>query len=156
MTRLRRGRRLLVALTALAIASSVAVTHRSGRAELEALSDTQLATEYVVLRWSAPGDDGLSGRATRYDLRYSTYNITSGDTLGWWNSASRVNLFFKTPASPGMPDSVRIIGLTAGLRYYAMLRTCDEVPNWSPYSNLAVILATDLQAPSAVTNLRVR
>jgi len=162
MTRMRRGSRTLAAVTALVVASGLASLWRTGSAEeVQALTEAQLtdptiASQSVVLRWTAPGDDGLYGRATRYDLRYSLYSISGTDTLGWWNAATRVNLWNKVPAQPGMPDSLRILGFTAGYRYYAMLRTCDEVSNWSPYSNLAVISATDLQSPMAVRDLRVR
>jgi len=30
------------------------------------------------LRWTATGDDGNTGRATRYEIRYSTSPITGG------------------------------------------------------------------------------
>ena len=161
MSRMRRGRRTLAAVTAFVVASCLATTWGSGRAEeVQALNEAQLADpaillQTVVLRWTAPGDDGLFGRATRYDLRYSVNNISGTDTLGWWNAATRVNLWNKIPAQPGMPDSIRVLGFAPGYRYYAMLRTCDEIPNWSPYSNLAVILASDLQSPTAVRDLRV-
>ena len=161
MSRMRPGRRTLAAVTAIVIAFCLASLGRPGSAEeVQALDESQLVDpatllQSVVLRWTAPGDDGLNGRATRYDLRYSLNNISGTDTLGWWNAATRVSLWNKIPAQPGMPDSLRVLGFTPGYRYYAMLRTCDEVPNWSPYSNLAVILATDLQSPVAVRDLRV-
>ena len=157
-----RGRRLLAVLTAMLVASSVPTIHRPVQAaELQVLDESQVTnttviTDYVVLRWTAPGDDGLSGRASHYDLRYSLYSISGTDTLGWWNAATRVNLWNKTPALPGQPDSVRVLGFTPGYRYFAMLRTCDEVPNWSSYSNVAIIQATDLVAPKAISDLRVR
>ena len=156
MSRKRRGRRLLAAFTVIAITSSLIVPHRTGRAAIEAVMEGQVVTDYVVLHWTAPGDDGLSGRATRYDLRYSLSSISGTDTLGWWSRATQVNLWNKIPAQPGMPDSLRLLGLVSGNRYFAMLRTCDEVPNWSPYSNVAIIQSTDLVAPKAVTDLRVR
>jgi hypothetical protein len=157
-----RGRRLLAALTVIVVASCIAAIHRLGRAEeLQVLDESQttsqvLIYDYVVLRWTAPGDDGLAGHAARYDLRYSMNTINGTDTVGWWNGATKVNLWNKIPALPGKPDSVRVLGFTPGYRYYAMLRTCDEVPNWSRFSNIAVIQATDLTAPTAVTDLRVR
>lgn len=157
-----RGRRLLAALTVIVVASCIATIHRLGRAEeLQVLNESQTTSQvvildYVVLRWTAPGDDGLAGHATRYDLRYSLNSIMGTDTLGWWNSATKINLWSKIPALPGKPDSVRVLGFTPGYRYYAMLRTCDEVPNWSRFSNIAVIQASDLMAPTAVTDLRVR
>ena len=59
---------------------------------------------------------------------------------------------------PRAPRQARLgaLGFTPGYRYYAMLRTGDEVPNWSRFSNIAVIQATDLTAPAAVADLRVR
>jgi hypothetical protein len=140
----------------------MATIHRLGRAaELQVLDESQatnqaLITDYVVLHWTAPGDDGLSGRATRYDLRYSLNSIVGTDTLGWWNRAIKVGIWAKVPALPGKPDSVRVLGFTPGYRYYAMIRSCDEVPNWSPLSNIAVIQASDLTPPKAVADLRVR
>ena len=162
MSRMRRGRRTLALLVALVVASCLATLDRAGNAEeVQVLNEAQLADpalveQTVVLRWTASGDDGLSGRAAHYDLRYSRYGIAGTDTLGWWNAATRVNLWNKIPALPGMPDAVRVFGFTPGFRYFAMLRTCDEIPNWSPYSNLAIIEATDLTAPVAVRDLRVR
>lgn len=157
-----RGRRLLAALIVITVASCIATIHRLGGAEeLQVLDESQatnqvLIYEYVVLRWTAPGDDGLAGHASRYDLRYSRNSIVGTDTIGWWNSATKVNLWNKIPALPGKPDSVRVLGFTPGYSYYAMMRTCDEVPNWSRFSNIAVIQATDLTAPKAVADLRVR
>jgi hypothetical protein len=157
-----RGRRLLAALIVIAVASCIATIHRLGRAaELQILDESQatnqaVTTDYVILHWTAPGDDGLNGRAARYDLRYNLNSIVGGDTLGWWNSAIKVPIWAKIPALPGKPDSVRVLGFTPGYRYYAMLRACDEVPNWSGFSNIAIIQATDLMAPKAVTDLRVR
>jgi len=81
-----RGRRLLAALIVITVASCIATIHRLGRAEeLQILDESQatnqaVTTDYVILRWTAPGDDGLSGRASRYDLRYSLNPIVGTDT----------------------------------------------------------------------------
>src|SRR5215204_909542 len=42
----------------------------------------------IWLRWTATGDDGTTGRAARYDIRYSRYPIAGTDTVGWWNAAT--------------------------------------------------------------------
>jgi hypothetical protein len=110
----------------------------------------------VMLLWTAPGDDGTIGRATRYDIRYSVNTISGTDTLGWWNAATVVPTAGKVPALPGTADSMSVSGLTAGTRYYAIIRTGDEVPNWSSYSNLAVIDLRDVVAPARITDLRAR
>ena len=87
MSRMRRGRRTLAALIVLAIASCLLMPDRIGRAEVQALTEAQLTDpalvlQTMVLRWTAPRDDGLKGRASHYDLRYSRYAITATDTLG--------------------------------------------------------------------------
>ena len=101
----------------------------------QALGQTQ--THYITLEWTAPGDDGNVGRASLYEMRYSASDPSAAtDTLSWWNAASTVT-GLPYPSNPGSIDSVRVQGLTAGVTYYFVLKTGDEVPNWSDYSNVA-------------------
>jgi hypothetical protein len=116
----------------------------------------QTPTTSVTLLWTAPGDDGMTGRASRYDLRVSTNAIAGTDTLTWWNSAIVVDMTGKTPALAGAADSVLVPNLLVGSRYLAILKAGDEVPNWSGYSNISVIDLRDSTPPSRVTDLRVR
>jgi hypothetical protein len=113
-------------------------------------------TGTVTLAWTAPGDDGTVGRASRYEMRYSTGTITGTDTTSWWNAATIVNMVGRVPAAPGVSESVVINGLALGVRYYAILRTADEVPNWSWYSNAASFLVTDSTPPRQVVDLNAR
>jgi hypothetical protein len=113
-------------------------------------------TASVTLLWTAPGDDGMTGRASRYDLRISTSPVAGTDTLSWWNAATVVDMSGRVPAPAGAADSVAVSNLTAGTQYYAILRAGDEVPNWSGFSNVAVIDLRDSIPPSPVTNLRIR
>ena len=46
------------------------------------------SADTISLSWTATGDDGTSGRAALYDLRFSDQPVTNGDTLGWWNASS--------------------------------------------------------------------
>ena len=39
----------------------------------------------IQLSWTAPGDDGATGTATTYDVRYSTATINAGN----WASATQ-------------------------------------------------------------------
>lgn len=119
-------------------------------------ASSQTATTTVTLLWTAPGDDGMSGRASQYDLRISTSAISGTDTLSWWNAATVVNMSGRVPAVAGTADSVAVSNLVAGSRYYAILRAADEVPNWSGYSNVAVIDLRDVTPPSRITDLRVK
>ena len=109
----------------------------------------------VVLQWTAPGDDGTSGRASAYDIRYRTTAISGTDTTTWWNGATQVS-GEPLPGNVGASDSMRVRGLAPVTTYYFMIRTGDEVPNWSGYSNLAQKSTSgDVVAPAAVTTLAV-
>ena len=113
-------------------------------------------TVSATLLWTAPGDDGITGRATRYDIRYSSNAIAGTDTTTWWNNATVVNTTGKVPATAGAADSMVVTGLAAGIRYFAIVRAADEVPNWSGFSNIAVIDLTDRIAPTRIADLRAR
>ena len=109
----------------------------------------------VVLQWTAPGDDGTSGRASSYDIRYRTTAISGTDTTTWWNGATQVS-GEPAPANAGVTDSMRVRGLAPLSTYYFMIRTGDEVPNWAGYSNLAQKSTSgDVTAPAAISTLNV-
>ncbi len=137
-----------------AAALTLAVLALLALAPHAAMAQTPTTTS-VMLHWTATGDDGMTGQASRYDLRISTSAVTT-DTLSWWNAATVVNMTGKVPSAPGTADSVSVPNLTQGLRYYAILKVGDEVPNWSGYSNVAVIDLRDVIPPAAVADLRVK
>jgi hypothetical protein len=90
-----------------------------------------LTASSATLYWTAPGDDGDSGTAALYEIRYSLVPIlTEAD----WEAA--VPLAGVSPPQPaGSPESFSIIGLECGTTYHFAIRAADEVPNWSPLSN---------------------
>ena len=116
----------------------------------------QTPTVSSTIVWTAPGDDGMIGRAARYDLRYSTSAISSADTLSWWNAATIFDMTGRIPAVAGAADSVVVGGLAAGTRYFIILRAADEVPNWSGFSNVAVVDTRDAIPPIRISDLRTR
>lgn len=85
----------------------------------------------LTLTWTAPGDDGLLGTASQYDIRYSNSAI---DTEASWQAATVVSNP-PAPQAPGSTETFTVIGLSSGTRYYFALKTADEVPNWSDLSN---------------------
>jgi FlgD Ig-like domain len=87
----------------------------------------------VTLKWTAPGDDGVSGRATLYELRYSRNPITSAN----FSMATPVNTTGLSPAYSGVKQTFTVYGFTPGITYYFALRTRDDANNWSPISNVA-------------------
>ena len=140
------GARVLLALALAALAQLVTAAPAGAQTS---------ADSSVVLLWTAPGDDGNTGRATTYALRYRTSNVSGTDTTSWWNAATPVT-GLPAPSNAGSTDSMRVRGLTPLTTYYFILRTADEVPNWSAYSNIAVkATGGDNTPPSSVADLTV-
>lgn len=119
-------------------------------------ASAQTGTIAATLVWTAPGDDGTVGRASQYDLRISTSAISGTDTLSWWNAATVVSMAGKLPALSGALDSMVVTGLLPSARYYAIIRAADEVPNWSGFSNVAMVDTRDIIPPLRISDLRPR
>ena len=130
-------------------------TPPSGVTNLAVSSTTQTT---ATLTWTAVGDDGNSGTATTYDLRYSTAAINTGT----WGSATQVT-GEPAPQAAGQPETFTVTNLTAGTTYYFALKVADEVPNWSVISNVPSAATqeepppppppVDTVPPAAVTDL---
>jgi len=118
----------------------------------------QYRTASIKLTWTATGDNGYTGQASRYDLRYSTNPIANRDTVSWWSSATVFSMSGHYPPPAGRADSVSVGGLIIGLKYYAVLRLADAAGNWSGFSNVALMdlshgvtdVETEAGAPSFV------
>jgi hypothetical protein len=85
----------------------------------------------VTLQWTAPGDDSLTGTASRYDLRVSLFPITE-TSYPFCNGPTGL----PHPGTPGTLQRFSVYGLLPGLRYYFALKTADERSNWSKISNV--------------------
>ena len=95
------------------------------------LATGTVTTSSVALSWTSPGDDGATGTATTYDVRYSTSPINPGN----WDSAIQAS-GEPSPQVAGSSESFTVTGLSAGTTYYFAIKTSDEVPNESVISNL--------------------
>ena len=84
----------------------------------------------ATLTWTAPGDDGDLGRASKYDVRFSTEPITEES----WGSATRAENE-PSPCPAGETDVVIVRGLESDSYYYFAVKTADEELNWSGISN---------------------
>ncbi|MEA2029987.1 MAG: hypothetical protein U9N55_00090, partial [candidate division Zixibacteria bacterium] len=89
-------------------------------------------------------DDGASGTAYQYDIRYSTSEINDDN----WNSATQAD-GEPNPQTAGSNETFIVEGLNPGTTYYFAIKTADEVSNWSGLSNV-VSTTTDLGPPSPV------
>jgi len=96
------------------------------------LAATAATSASVTLTWTAPGDDGNTGTASIYDIRYSTGTITDAN----WGSASLCN-GEPSPGAAGATQTFTIKDLSPDTTYYFAVMTADEGPNWSGLSNIA-------------------
>jgi subtilisin family serine protease len=112
------------------------------------VTDLQIATtngDWVALSWTATGDDSLTGRASNYDVRYSTSPITDGN----FDLAVHVP-GVPFPLPPGSAESVRVNGLAFGTPYWFAVKVADEFGTPSAISNIAT--ATTLGPPVVAVN----
>lgn len=137
-------------------ATTLAITNGSDIVPPAAVTNLlvgSVTSNSATLNWTAPGDDGNLGRATLYDVRYSTTLITDAN----WASASQAS-GEPAPATAGAAESFTVKGLAAGTTYYFGLKTSDEANNPSPLSNVpnaATTAATNiLNPPLAPAGLR--
>jgi len=85
----------------------------------------------VDLTWTAPGDDGDTGTAMTYTVRYADSAIVS--PFGWVMATDVSGE--PTPQAAGSYESMTVSGLTPGQTYHFAIRTQDEAANWSGLSN---------------------
>lgn len=88
----------------------------------------------ATLMWTATGDDGYSGQAIVYDIRYSLSTITEAN----WVNATKVT-GLSVPKVSGSNETFTVAGLNSSTTYYFAIKAADEVPNWSVISNVVSI-----------------
>jgi hypothetical protein len=91
----------------------------------------------IMLTWIAPGDDGGTGTASRYDIRYSQFPLTTEI----WPSANQA-AGEPSPRPAGSADTFVVTGLNPATLYYFSLKTADEAGNWSAKSVIASATTT--------------
>ncbi len=124
---MRSGKDALPILLVLAAATAALALLPGG------VSPASAQTSSITLGWTAPGDDGKTGSAARYDLRYSTSPLTEAT----FASATAV-AGMPVPQPAGTRQSVRVPNLLDTGVYYFAMKTVDAAGNWSGLSNVAV------------------
>lgn len=104
----------------------------------------------IEIGFTVTGDDGNTGIASRILVYYSTNqfdstNYTIADTAS----------FCGPPDSAGTYMTCTLTGLKDNALYYIGVRIADEVPNWSPMSNITSAIALDKIAPAQIVTLAV-
>jgi len=116
-------------------------------ADLNVVDRTQTS---ILLGWTAPGDDGNTGTAATYDLRYWNTTITDIN----WDSAFQV-ANEPTPSVAGTPETCTVSGLIENTNYFFAIKTADEIPNWSGLSNIvSTSTLEDDIPPAAIEDLQ--
>jgi hypothetical protein len=86
--------------------------------------------DVVTLAWTAPGDDGNSGTARAYDIRYADFPVTEGN----WESCTQASTE-PVPAAAGTGQSA-VVNTGGAAVFHFALKTRDESSNWSGLSNV--------------------
>jgi hypothetical protein len=94
----------------------------------------------VSVRWTAPGDDGATGTAARYEMRWSPTPIDESS----FRRGARVRL--GAPAAAGMRETASIT-VPPGERIYVAVRAADEQGNLGKLSN---VVAVKLPGPRTI------
>nr|MBN2278939.1 hypothetical protein [candidate division Zixibacteria bacterium] len=84
-----------------------------------------------LLSWMAPGDDGYSGLATKYDLRFTT---DSNILKNWTNAYA--NPYMPLPITAGNNQQFLVTGLIPDSNYCFAIKTLDNAGNISEISNI--------------------
>ena len=85
----------------------------------------------LLLQWTATGDDGASGRASSYDLRYATTPLDATN----FETATPVAAPMPQPA--GALESFEVTDLPLETTYWFAVRVRDEYGALGPLSNVA-------------------
>jgi len=121
-------------------------------AAVSGLAVTAVSSNSITLSWTAPGDDGIIGTATSYDLRYATVGPLVSDTD--FDNAAQLQ-GEPVPQAAGGVETFTIAGLAPGTTYFFGIKTTDDAGNVSGLSNspAAMILSVDTTPSAAVSDL---
>jgi uncharacterized repeat protein (TIGR01451 family) len=135
------GRRLNARL-ALQHLDSTDATAPSAPTSLQA----SVGSREIGLNWVAPGDDGVSGRATLYEVRYSEADLTVPAN---WNNALKVGAPF--PGAAFAPESLTFNAFYGRSSVNVGVRAVDEAGNVGPVAQVHLDLDPLAVDPYAVT-----
>jgi subtilisin family serine protease len=111
---------------------SIATPDTDPPAAITDLATNNPGSNTMGLSWTAVGDDGMTGTATFYQVRYSTSPI---DEMSWAAATRAGNE--PNPGPAGAAESMEVRGLAADTSYYFAIKSFDEWGNPGPISNLA-------------------
>jgi len=132
----------------LAITSWSFIIDTTPPAAITDLSTSNITNDSITLSWTTPGDDGDTGTAFGYIIKYSTSGpITDSN----WTSATTYPQSW-TPLSAGNTEIKIVSGLSQGAQYWFAIKAYDDVSNYAEVSNSPN--GTTVTTPSAPQNIQ--
>jgi hypothetical protein len=106
----------------------------------------------ITLKWTAPGNDGMSGNATGYVVKYSTSGAITNTAT--WGSATTYNQGW-IPVKNGTTEKHSVTGLSSDVTYWFAIEAFDNAipPNYSGFSNSPSAKTLDDIPPATISDL---
>jgi hypothetical protein len=109
-------------------------------ATISNLSAGTITAKSAAINFTAPGDDGSTGTASAYDVRYSYDPITEAN----FAAAKTPKALYK-PLSAGSAQTIVVENLISSKSYYIAIKTYDEFGNSSGIASIRVTTPTLVQ-----------
>jgi len=113
------------------------------------LATSKPTQDSITLTWTAPGDDGNTGTAAGYIVKYSTTGPIAAEN---WDSATTYSQSW-TPLPAGSTETHVVSDLKNDTRYWFAVEAYDEVSNYGDISNSPSGITTDAFPPAPITDL---
>lgn len=102
----------------------------------------------ISLEWTAPGDDGNTGRAASYIVKTSVYPIVTEDD--WSQAEGKPGE--PTPSPAGTRERMGIRNLSSASYVYVTMRAVDDFFNLSPIGNCIKVLVRGIDIGGEAIN----
>ncbi len=111
---------------------------------------TDIGCNRATLVWAAPGDDGNTGTADRYEFRYASYELNEANF-----ATGTLIVGIPAPAPAGTVQSFVLLGLVAAANYWIGAYAFDESGNRSPLAvaHFETPSCPDTIPPAQITSL---
>jgi len=143
---IKKGRERVLIMLFLPFFAVLPAAQAADRIPPNAINDLMVVlwdrTGEAALTWTAPGDDGMTGKASSYEIKYATFTVEdlSGNAAAWWSAAKTVDIRFlplgmtsiPAPSEPGTMEVLRVKGLPQVRNVIFYVRAKDEAGNLSP------------------------